>query len=365
MIVEVSIRHAAETKVRGRTKTRHYDAVVPLHVREASGDDAPRAAWWPRPRNRNRDPATVCLRSFQEKVWQPVMEGDTFPFTGLSSGRYETVGTDDGLARDEESSFARQGRRKASMMTAGGLGGFLRGAMGGHDGSNRLDDYAGTVLEEDRLVKEVVSSELPSLVARMQAMSVDWAVIDGVAHRRIPHPMYEFEVEGSYPTIRTTTADDCDDPGTAYPILRHQEAFAAFRKASPGRASADMVRTLRPTILEPSLLSFDTAAWLGRTLAGRVVDGLSTNVNSFGSQGSRVSYLSRDGMAAFAALRDMDPAATPREMLDLLAGFDGSGESVTGALDARRGCKGVMDRMRSEVAAVEAELEAMSAMPGF
>lgn len=361
MIVHAKVRHAAETKVRGRVKVRHYDAVVPLVVREVSADDAPAAAWWPKPRQSGAPAAAVCLRWFDDALWQPFMEGDSFSFSKLPTGRTCTVGKNEGTAPDEAAAFARTGRRKAELLTAEGLDLLLRVGMGRVE-TNRNDEYAGTVLAEDPLVRDVVSSDLPGLTAGMQALSGEWVLVGDVAHRRVSHPMYEFGTH-IYPTMRTVEADDCEDPGTSWPILRHEEGFAAFRRSAPGRSGSDMARSLRPTILEPSLLAFGMASWMARTVADRVVDHLSTNDGGSWSHGSAVARLGRAGMAAFVGLRDLPAEATPRDALDLLERLDGE-HSVAAALDPRgNACKGVMARMRSEVAMAEAELEAVATMP--
>lgn len=344
MIIDFEIEHRAETRVRGKVEPRWYKATIPISLTEADACEAPVAAWWSAP----GDKARVAVRSYDEALWQPILAGDTLVIDRRGSDVSSTH-----VAHDVDGFVAKPARGKVEAVSGEGLSRFLTGKLSGKDDENRLMKATGMVLAEDKSVKETLWSDLDARTASLQATVAKYASFNGIAHRRISHPMIEYETS-HWGGIGTTTANQCKDPGRTYPITRHKEAVRLYLSQVERRVDKRSLKWLEPEIVDASLLAFDMPRWMARTLGSRIVRSLSRNHNGF-SEGSEVSHLSKEGMRAFYHLREAVKADETAETLyGRLRDLD-EASGIRKHLDPHhRTCETVLDRLKAEIdAAVE------------
>ncbi len=353
MIIDVTIRHRAETRVRGKAKPRWYLAQVPVEIVDAVPVEAPVAAWWAAPGGKAR----VAVRGHGGHLWQPVLVGETLV---IKNGRGEKVESEL-VATDDGQCVAKAGRNQVQALSAEGIVKFLTESLSARTDDNwRFDEDTGRVLAEDRSVRETLWSDLDERVVGMHRAAARYACFGGVAHRRISHPMIEYDPT-HWGQMHTVTADECKDPGRSYPIARHKEAVKRFMSESQGRVDKRSLKWLEPEIVDASLLDFDMPRWMARTIATRCVRSLSKDSNGM-ANGSSASYLSRDGMRAFFHLREAVASDEPTEVLyDRLRDMDDA-SGLRGLLDHHhRTCETVMERLKAEIDAVA---DARPAAPG-
>ncbi len=347
MIVDVQIKHSAETRVRGRVKTRWYDAVVPVEVTEVSSAEAPLAAWIPLAPHATAPRAQAALRSHGGRLYRPIARDSHVTLADRRGRKVDGFGD----AVDAGASAMRGTGGGRPVLTADGLAGMIRATMSRSDVTDRLSDVTGTVLAQDRSVKEVVSDTLTARAAEMQGTASGLICVDGFAYKVTGHPVLEVDAR-SYDTLRHAWEDDVVDPSLCYPITRFDEAVGRARSLRSRTLDARQVKAMRPEVVDASLLDIDFARWVARTVAARTLREFSTMRTGY-RNGPELAFSSRETMVAFCHLRDAVAADGDTDaLLTRLSDLDGC---VNGGLERHlrlddHGSARLLDRIRSEMA---------------